>query len=288
MKKTTENNVIRTLILNDQVSLTLADTTELVREGKRLHGLTKGGAETLGKFLSAATFMSAALKEESGEISFALQCDGACQLCNVSGNHALRIRGYLENGKARGGERELLGSVGSFTVIRDDGYSRPFVGSCALPKNPTVDGILEEYYRVSEQLPTFFGSVVDFDEEGEVLFAGIAVLQPLPFTDESTVAALPKGDELKEIVRKIPALGLENVLKTEFSAKSDGIKGSKATYTCNCSREYLMQVLTSLGEEQMRAIIREDGAVRVHCHYCNTDYAFGNSDADIIFKKGRQ
>ena len=46
-----------------------------------------------------------------------------------------------------------------------------------------------------------------------------------------------------------------------------------------------MQVLTSLGEAQMRSIIREDGAVRVHCHYCNTDYSFDDSDADMMFKK---
>ena len=217
--KNMENNVIRTLILGDQVSLTIADTTEIVREGKRLHGLTKGGAETLGKFLSAAVFMSAALKEESGEISFAFQSDGEGQLCNVSGNHALRIRGYLENSKADGGEREILGKEGSFTVIRDDGYSRPFVGSCALPENPTVDEILEEYYLVSEQLPTFFGSVVDFDGD-EVSFAGIAVLQPLPFTEDSVVESLPKGERLREIVRKIPLLGIENVAKTEFSANT--------------------------------------------------------------------
>ena len=122
-------NIIRTLVCGEQVSLTLADTTELVRRGKKLHNLTKGGAETLGKFLSAAAFMSAALKEESGEISFALQCDGEGQLCNVSGNHALNIRGYLENAKATGNERSILGNEGSFTVIRDDGYSRPFVSA---------------------------------------------------------------------------------------------------------------------------------------------------------------
>jgi redox-regulated HSP33 family molecular chaperone len=35
----------------------------------------------------------------------------------------------------------------------------------------------------------------------------------------------------------------------------------------------------------MRQIIREDGAVRVHCHYCNTDYTFGEEDADQLFSK---
>ena len=47
----------------------------------------------------------------------------------------------------------------------------------------------------------------------------------------------------------------------------------------------LIDTLTELplGEEQMRAIIREDGAVRVHCHYCNTDYSFDDKDADEMF-----
>ena len=278
-------NIIRTLVYDEQISLTLADTTELVRRGQALHGLRQGAASVLGKLLSAAAFMSAALKEESGEISFSLQDSSGGVLASVSGNYALCVRGYLESVAADGAESEILKRSGAFTVVRDDGYSRPFVGSCAIPQAPTVDGILEEYYRVSEQLPTFIGSVVDFDEKGEIAFSGIAVLQPLPFADESTVEALPKGEALREIVRKIPALGLEKVAKDEFSAKSDGIKGGKATYTCNCSRAYLMQVLTSLGEEQMRAIIREDGAVRVHCHYCNTDYAFDSKDADVIFRK---
>jgi molecular chaperone Hsp33 len=191
----------------------------------------------------------------------------------------------MEGGNASGTEAELLGQNGSFTVIRDDGYSRPFVGSCGYPDEVSVEGILEEYYRISEQLPTFFGCTVDFDEAGKVAFAGIAVLQPLPFTDEGTVEALPKGEALRTLVRKVAGGGLDAVAIDAFSAKKDGIKEKKATYTCNCSRAYLKQVLTSLGESQMRAIIREDGAVRVHCHYCNTDYSFDDKDADEMFGK---
>ena len=52
-------NLLRTLIYNEQVSLTLADTTEIVREGIRLHGLSKGSGYVFGKALSAMTFMSA-------------------------------------------------------------------------------------------------------------------------------------------------------------------------------------------------------------------------------------
>jgi molecular chaperone Hsp33 len=41
----------------------------------------------------------------------------------------------------------------------------------------------------------------------------------------------------------------------------------------------------SLGEAQMREIIESDGAVRVHCHYCNTDYEFTEKDVDVVFPK---
>ncbi len=56
-------------------------------------------------------------------------------------------------------------------------------------------------------------------------------------------------------------------------------------YRCNCSREYLLGVLVSLGEKQMREILKADGEIRVHCHYCNTDYVFTDDDADKLFPR---
>ena len=282
-------NILRTLICDDQVSLTLCDTTELVKEAVVRHALSTSSAQLLGEFLSVASFMSAALKEERGEISFSVKSDGAAGDINVSGNQSLHIRGYVDN--ACLSEREAsgaLGEYGALTVIRDDGYSRPFVGACAFPKDVTVSRLFEEYYRVSEQLPTYFATLVEMSDAGEVVFAGLCVLQPLPFADEALIDSLPKGDALQAIVGKIPALGLEKTAMEYFSAKIDGITWREATYTCHCSRLRLCEVLVSLGEEQMRQIIREDGELRVHCHYCNTDYVFTEEDADKIFYRKKK
>ena len=49
------NNVLRTLIFNDEVSLTIADTTEIVQEGIRLHNLTPASAYIYGRGMSALT-----------------------------------------------------------------------------------------------------------------------------------------------------------------------------------------------------------------------------------------
>jgi molecular chaperone Hsp33 len=277
-------NVLRALIYDEQVSLTVADTTEIVRKAIALHALSRPSAVILGKFLSAGVLMCAGLKEERGELSVTFQSDGEGRSVSVSGNRALRMRGYVENAACETDEPSALGQNGAFTVVRDDGYNRPFVGTCGLGGETSVDALVETYYAVSEQLPTYVALSVEFDGD-DLVFAGAIALQPLPFTDEKTKAELPKGTALSAILQKVRAQGIENVAKTEFSAKSDGITKRNAAYQCNCSREYLAKVLSSLGEKQMREIIEQDGAVRVHCHYCNTDYAFDGKDADEIFKK---
>lgn len=279
------NNLIRTLVYDNQVSLTLLDITEPVQEGARRHGLLGGGAKIFGRALAIIAFFSAALKGEKGDVSFSIQTDGAMGVLQAAGNKSLSVRGCMQNPEAKGEEAELMGQNGTLTVVRDDGYSRPFVGSCDFPERVDMDRLFERYFAISEQLPTFLASVVETDENGEVIFAGLAALQPLPFTDEKTLRELPKGEALAKIVEKIAAEGLEKVAKEYFSAKSDGIENRRVAYKCNCSREYLSEVLATLGENQLKEIIREEGKIGVHCQFCNTDYLFTEKDLDSILGK---
>jgi molecular chaperone Hsp33 len=282
-------NVLRTLIFNDEVSLTIADTTEIIQEGIRLHNLSPASAYLYGRSMSAMTYMSSCLKEETGEISLSLKCDGEAQDIGISGNRALRMRGYIANTQIEGGanyEAELraLGNDGSITIIRDDGYNRPFVGSCGFPQQLSVDDIFEEYFRCSEQLPTCFATVAEIDEHGVCHFAGVLVLQPLPFASESTLDKVWELD-LYGILETLKGRSVEEVVKENFQTQSKVWEVRDARYKCNCSREYLQGVLVTLGEAELREIIAQEGAVRVHCHYCNSNYEFTEEDANTLFKK---
>lgn len=274
-------NILRTLVFDGQVSLTLADTTEIVKDAVRLHKLSVSSAFVFGKTLSAMVFMSACLKQETGEISLSIKSDGECGEIAVSGNRLLNMRGFIFNTGATGDEYAVLGENGSLTIIRDDGYNRPFVGTCILSTDG-VDKAFEQYYQISEQLPTFIATKVDFDSKGEVVFAGVAVLQPLPFADEE-VLQQTKNTPLYEVLNSLQNGTLESVVGRYFSVDKSVWELRGAQYKCNCSRDYLTRVLVSLGNEQMRSIIEEDGAVRVHCHYCNTDYEFTDEDRRKIF-----
>ena len=285
------NNVLRTLIFNGQVSLTVLDGTEIVKESAKLHKLTPAAAYVFGKALCVMTYMSACLKEESGEISLSLKGNGTGGEIAVSGNRALRIRGYIENTALSGcedceTERCALGDNGSLTIIRDDGYNRPFIGACAVPGFGGVDEAFEEYYRISEQLPTRIKSSVLFDENNEVGFAGAVVVQPLPFASDETLDKVYATD-LDELLSLVKTLGVEGVAE-KFDCDRQVWDSRKAIYRCNCSKHYLSRVLVSLGEDALREIIREDGAARIHCHYCNTDYEFTDEDADKIFARKKK
>lgn len=279
-------NVLRTLIYNGQVSLTVADTTALVQEGIRLHGLTKTSALVFGKALSTMTFMSAALKGETGEVSLSVKTEGRGGEIAVSGNSKLYMRGYITDPCVPDTETEesCFGKIGSLTVIRDDGYSRPFVGSCALPGDGDVDSAFEEYYHISEQLPTRIRTAVETDENGNCVFAGVIVMQMLPFADAATFEKVGNAC-MEDILNEIRDKGVESAARDNFPVDETVWEEREAIYKRNCSKEYLTEVLTSLGEAQMRQIIREDGAVRVHCHYCNTDYEFTDEDADRMFPR---
>lgn len=279
-------NTVRTLVFGGQVSLTIADTTEMAREAIRRHRLQKTSATVLCKALSAMTFMSACLKEKTGEISLTLQCDGAGGGAGVSGNGDLYLRGYIENPDcgADCGERACFGDNGALTIVRDDGYNRPFVGTCALPQTGGVDEAFEEYFRISEQLPTRIRTIVEFDEKGECAFAGVAALQPLPFADGNALEKTRETD-LESVLSSVREKGVEETVNARFSPDKEAYEAREAVYRCNCSREYLSRVLVTLGEEQLRRILEEDGKIKVHCHYCNTDYEFTEEDADRLFAK---
>lgn len=278
------NNVFRTLVYGENVSLTLADTTEIVREGIRRHRLARGSAILFGKTISAMTFASACLKEEKGEISCSLRANGECGEIAVSGDRALSMRGYITNVQIAEERERPFTFGGSLTIVRDDGYSRPFVGTCALEEDGGVDESFEGYYRISEQLPTRIRTIVELDGEGACVFAGVVALQPLPF---ATADALQKTAalELSSVLSKLKTLGGERTIEETFGRDERAWDARCAAYRCKCSREYLSRVLVTLGEEQFREILREDGAVRLHCHYCNTDYAFTEEDAARLFPK---
>jgi len=276
------NKIIRTLTFNDEISLMAMDTTQMLADAIKIHSLSIESAKVFGKVLTAMTYMSCWLKDDTGEISVNLKGNGAGGAICVSGDRALNMRGTMENPRAVASEREIIGHEGYITVIRDDGYIQPFVGTAPISSG-NISRIFEEYYIVSEQLPTYIKTDVLFGADGKLICSAGLFLQPMPSASfEAKAQAVNKALSVNDLAFQIGKNGLEKWVDENFTV---GEKTSLSPrYKCNCSKNYIEGVILSMKKDELYDIIDKEGKVNVHCHYCNTDYDFYREDIDKLFK----
>ena len=287
------DKILRGLICGGEVSVAVADTTQLVNEAIRIHGLSALSAAALGRTLTAAAYLCSSLKEENGALSVSVKGDGVGGSIYVSGDKALYMRGYIENPQAQLPPNALgkldvggcVGKNGTLTVVRDDGQSVPFVGT-----TPLVSGEIGEdfaaYFAYSEQLPTALAVGVKIGTEGTCLGAGGVFLQPMPGASEESLRFV------EETIQKFGAVSsmLQEKTAEQILAEFFGevqFYTLFPAYKCNCSRNYIEGVLAALGEKELRETVAEQGKIEVHCHYCNTDYVFTPQDVEEIVRRGK-
>jgi molecular chaperone Hsp33 len=62
--------------------------------------------------------------------------------------------------------------------------------------------------------------------------------------------------------------------------------GHDVEFACRCSRERVASVLRSLGAEEVRSVIAEQGACTVTCEFCQKPYRFDAIDVEQLFTDG--
>lgn len=267
------NKLYKTLIFGGDISLSVLDTTKLVDDAIKIHSLSDGAAKTLGGLLTAAAYMAGCLKSERGAISITVKSADGSATVSVSGDIAGHIRGYIDGESLKGG---------TMTVIKEDGFFRPFTGTCEL-KSDSVSENLMQYFQLSEQIDT----AVLFDvsvEGGKCIYAGGVVMQVMPGASEDSL----RGAEDK--MREISVGGLcdaDAMMQKYFSSLTEesNVYLTFPEYKCNCSRKKIEGVILSLGKDEAQSIVAERGKISVHCHYCNTDYDFSGTDVENLFNK---
>lgn len=272
------NKLYKTLLYNNEVSLSVLDTRELVQSAINIHNLDDKSAELLGGMLTACAYMAGCLKSERGAVSLTVKSGDNSATVSVSGDINGHIRGYID-----GGEKGLKG--GTLTVIKEDGFYRPFVGTSEL-KSDSVSENLMQYFHMSEQVETAVAIGVKV-QNGKCISAGGVVMQLLPGTSEESMdSAENMMQHFVNTAEVVEKYGADGILKNYFglSGEERGIYLLFPEYKCNCSRKKIEGVIMPLGKDELLKIIQEEGNVKVHCHYCNTDYSFTKEDIKELFK----
>lgn len=274
-------NILARLLLNEQVSVIAADTTQLVEYAKQIHNTYPVATAVLGRTLTAAVMMASQLKSEENSLTVSLNGGGPAGTVMATANGRLEVKGCIGNPEvdlpARAdGKLDVGGAVGRegfLTVIKDIGMKDPYIGKTELQSGEIAED-LAYYYLQSEQQPSIVYLSVWVDVDTSVLRAGGLIISPMPGTKEETLSGIESrlfdiGNYALMLLNSSPS---EAVQKIFNGMEVRELAVSQPKYVCDCSLERIEQAIISLGQAEIEDMIQKDGGAEVHCRFCNKNY----------------
>ena len=284
------DQLVRAISKDGYVKAVAVSTRDLTERARQIHHTTPVATAALGRTLAAASMLGNALKGDGASVTLQIKGDGPLGTILAVSDNAGNVRGKVDDptvdlplrpdGKLDVGA--AVGHEGMLTVIRDLNMKDPYVGSVSLLGGEIAED-LAAYFVESEQIPTACGLGVLVDRDRSVLTAGGYLIQLLPGAGEEivsrveggimaagSVTALLKADSDPESLlrRVMPDFELEILEKSPIE------------YRCYCSRERMEKALISLGPEEMRSLIDEQGSAEMTCRFCDTVQKFTREDLE--------
>ena len=240
----------------------------------------------LGSALAAVALLSLTIKFD-GTLILQIQGDGPLHslVTQASSDGSLRglarWQGNVPNGRLKevfGASRMLL------TMIPKEGERYQ---SIVEMNGSTLADALKCYFDQSEQLPSSFQFHAS-DKRVTGLF-----LQALPATPDTGIRNTREEDWcrlnlLAETVESEEALSIASttLLHRLFHEETIRLYPPKPVFfSCSCSREKVERTLIALGAEELHAIIRDEGSIKVDCEFCNTKYRFDTAAVDRLYSE---
>ncbi len=290
-----KDNIIKFLAYNGRISITCADTTNLVEEARKIHDLSPVATAALGRLLTMGVIMGSDLKSEKDNITLQIKGNGPIGRMVAVVNKQLNIKGTVdypqvdaplnEFGKLDVGR--VVGTDGYLNVIKDIGLKEPYIGIIPISSGEIAEDFAR-YFTESEQTRSAVALGVLVNKDG-VKDAGGYLLSAMPDATDEDITNIEKNIFEAGAISKM----LENNLSLyDIARKVTGDKNVKVieqnlepVYKCDCNKEKIEKALSSLNKEELKNIIEEDGKAEIICHFCNKKYSFSKEELINILNK---
>lgn len=281
------DHMIRVLTLDGAIRVSVAATTFLVEEVRRRQQTDPTATVAVGRLATAAALMGSLLKGEQ-RIGLKVEGNGPLQRIQAETDALGHVRATLKVAHAnlppRDGRFDVAGAIGHagfLHVIKDLDLKEPYRGMVQLVSSEIAED-LAYYFTTSEQTPSSVALGVELGQQAEVVAAGGFLLQLMPDADETVV------ERLSEHLAKLPPTtrmlrqGLSPEAIAERLLESNPYRTLGSTelkFTCNCSQRQTLNLLRTLGADELDRLIEEDGGASVTCEYCKEVYTV---TADVL------
>ncbi len=280
-------------------------TTDLVQEAVSIHDTTPVASAALGRVLTAAGLMGIMLKSDEDKLTVNFKGNGQARQILATAHGDGTVKGYIANPYVdlplkENGKLDVGGALGEgeLTVIKDLGLKEPYMGTIALVSGEIADD-LTAYFYISEQQNSSVALGVKVERDLSIGAAGGMIIQMLPGAEEAAVDALeemigkmePLTTSISRVMEETPGLsqsGIVRRLMEEIFAdmpekyRLQALGEREIRWECDCSRERMARALATIGKEDMREIIEEDGKAELQCHFCLKKYDFSRQELTEI------
>lgn len=292
------DQLVRAITKDGMVKAVAVSTRELTERARQIHRTLPVATAALGRTLAACSMMGNALKEDGASLTLRIQGGGPLGILLAVSDNQGNVRGTVDNpavdiplrpdGKLDVGT--AVGCEGTLTVIRDLHMKDPYVGSVGLLGGEIAED-LAAYFVESEQVPTACGLGVLVDRDQSVLAAGGYLIQLLPGAGEDVIARVEGGVMAAGSVTGLlsSAADPEEMLRQVLSDfELEILERAPIEYRCDCSRERMERALISLGPEELRSIIDEQGSAELTCRFCDNVQSFTRAELEALLQGMRK
>ena len=287
--------LVRALIDDGAARLVIAVATGVAREAARRHDAGPAAAVAMGRAATAGLLLATLTKDDE-RVTLQLLGKGPLGTLTVDAGSGGTARVFVTNprfamqGSAAGAVTRVgdaVGRSGVVNVVRDLGPGHDFSG-----QTPIIDGEIdtdvEHYLCQSEQIDSALACEARLDAGGGIRLAVGVLVQALPSDQTGTrvvaeararlragaLHALPEDPDIATIIEA--ALG-------DSASEARVLPGElPLRFHCPCSRERAAATLALLGEEDLLALLREEGEADVTCEFCRAHYAFTDAALEGI------
>jgi len=283
--------MVRATVAGERVRAVATVTTEMVEDARIRHTTSATATAALGRMLTAAALLSAALKDGQS-VTLRVLGDGPAGGIITQADAGGRVRGYLMNPQADlpatparkldvGG---LVGRNGMLHVTRDLGMRTPYYGSAPLVSGEIAED-LAAYFARSEQVPSAVSLGVLVGRDLRVLASGGLCVQALPGADPEIVTRIEGRVRALPPITDLVAAGQtpEQLLDAALDGfVSEPPTASPVTFTCRCSRERVEGMLSVLGADELEALLAQEGQAEVTCRFCGDRYVLTEDEVRAL------
>jgi molecular chaperone Hsp33 len=285
-----KDHLYRVATKDGTLRATAAVTTELVDAICQLQGTDPTASVALARLVTGTALMGSLLKG-SQRLALMIEGNGPLKKLHAETDALGQVRGSVKIPVSGVPPTETgfdvpaaVGRAGFLHVVKDLGLKEPYRGMVTLYSSEIAEDIAY-YLTSSEQVPSTVALGVYLEKDGHISAAGGLLVQAMPEGEEALI------DLLEQRLISLPSIstllrdgkGPRQIIEDLFAGIPLGqTEETPLVFRCTCSRPQVLNMLKTLGAEELQEMVAKNEETVVTCEFCKESYTFSPDEIKAL------